>query len=254
MGSNTRSDQWAIRACLTRTSIECAHPCSRHVHSTRFLRLLRSAVVCEPYRRFRASTVTSSVSLLLAVFCCRRTAQGRATTSPSTCLGQRAAALPVRCHFRRRGSQDLARHGMHSCANDFGLSCSRGRGSVVSDPAQRVTCALSREGWHGSTIRWHRRLRIGPRLSGRCSIFAISHLLRTVVFTLPHHVSSPLRCFCAALKGLPHHQVSVCGWVKVHRHKTYNRIMSHEWVNWGWNLYVDGNGVMRFGIGQVMAD
>jgi len=51
-------------------------------------------------------------------------------------------------------------------------------------------------------------------------------------------------------QGLPHNEMTVCGWVKVHRHKTYNRIMSHEWVNWGWNLYSDGNGVVRFGIGQ----
>lgn len=51
-------------------------------------------------------------------------------------------------------------------------------------------------------------------------------------------------------QGLPHNEMSVVGWVKVHRHKTYNRIMSHEWVNWGWNLYSDGNGVVRFGIGQ----
>uniref|UniRef100_A0A061SAT3 Glycosyl transferase n=1 Tax=Tetraselmis sp. GSL018 TaxID=582737 RepID=A0A061SAT3_9CHLO len=51
-------------------------------------------------------------------------------------------------------------------------------------------------------------------------------------------------------QGLPHTEITVCGWVNVHKHKTYSRIMSHEWVNWGWNFYVDGNGVIRFGIGQ----
>lgn len=70
--------------------------------------------------------------------------------------------------------------------------------------------------------------------------FGASHAAATVVH----------RCHVPP-QGLPHTAISVCGWVKVHRHKTYNRIMSHEWVNWGWNLYADGNGVVRFGIGQV---
>lgn len=61
----------------------------------------------------------------------------------------------------------------------------------------------------------------------------------------------PAKLARLAPQGLPQNEMSVAGWVKVHRHKTYNRIMSHEWVNWGWNLYADGNGVVRFGIGQV---
>ena len=55
-------------------------------------------------------------------------------------------------------------------------------------------------------------------------------------------------------KGLPTATISVGAWVHVSKHKAYNRVMSHEWVNWGWNLYVDGNGVVRFGIGQDNKD
>jgi hypothetical protein len=41
----------------------------------------------------------------------------------------------------------------------------------------------------------------------------------------------------------------VAGWIRVAKHKSFNRIASHEWVHWGWNLYTDASGVARFGIG-----
>ena len=55
-------------------------------------------------------------------------------------------------------------------------------------------------------------------------------------------------------RGLPSSHMSVSAWVKVAQHKSYNRILSHEWVQWGWNFYCDGAGVMRFGIGQDNKD
>eukprot|EP00899_Mesostigma_viride_P004441 jgi/Mesvir1/13999/Mv02851-RA.3 len=55
-------------------------------------------------------------------------------------------------------------------------------------------------------------------------------------------------------RGLPSSTITVYAWVNVARHKSYSRIMSHEWVNWGWNLYLDTNGVARFGIGQDNKD
>lgn len=38
------------------------------------------------------------------------------------------------------------------------------------------------------------------------------------------------------------------------KHKSFNRIASHEWVHWGWNLYTDASGVARFGVGQDNKD
>ena len=51
-------------------------------------------------------------------------------------------------------------------------------------------------------------------------------------------------------KHLPTSQITVAGWIRVAKHKSFNRIASHEWVHWGWNLYTDASGVARFGIGQ----
>ncbi|KAK3288926.1 hypothetical protein CYMTET_3613, partial [Cymbomonas tetramitiformis] len=55
-------------------------------------------------------------------------------------------------------------------------------------------------------------------------------------------------------KGLPTSVISAGAWISVTHHKSYNRILSHEWVSWGWNLYTDGGGVAHFGIGQNNVD
>ena len=44
--------------------------------------------------------------------------------------------------------------------------------------------------------------------------------------------------------------ITAAAWIRVAKHKSFNRIASHEWVHWGWNLYTDGSGVARFGVGQ----
>jgi len=54
--------------------------------------------------------------------------------------------------------------------------------------------------------------------------------------------------------GLPTSAMTAAAWVKVSLHKSYNRILSHKWVGHGWNLYTDGAGVARFGIGQNNLD
>ena len=56
------------------------------------------------------------------------------------------------------------------------------------------------------------------------------------------------------VRGLPSRTISACAWVFVNRHKSFNRIVSHEWINWGWNLYTDTQGVARFGIGKENKD
>ena len=56
------------------------------------------------------------------------------------------------------------------------------------------------------------------------------------------------------VQGLPSRTISACAWVFVNRHKSFNRIVSHEWINWGWNLYTDAQGVARFGIGRENKD
>ena len=55
-------------------------------------------------------------------------------------------------------------------------------------------------------------------------------------------------------KHLPSNRITVAAWIKVHRHKAFSRILSHEWIGWGWNLYCDGAGLVRFGIGQDNKD
>ena len=55
-------------------------------------------------------------------------------------------------------------------------------------------------------------------------------------------------------RGLPTTRITVAAWIKVSRHKSYSRILSHEWIGWGWNLYCDGAGLVRFGIGQNNKD
>ncbi|QDZ22339.1 LamGL domain-containing protein [Chloropicon primus] len=55
-------------------------------------------------------------------------------------------------------------------------------------------------------------------------------------------------------KNLPRTRITVAAWIKVARHKSYSRILSHEWISWGWNLYCDGAGLVRFGIGQDNKD
>ena len=55
-------------------------------------------------------------------------------------------------------------------------------------------------------------------------------------------------------KNLPSTRITVCAWIKVQRHKSFSRILSHEWIGWGWNLYTDGAGLVRFGIGQDNKD
>jgi glycosyltransferase involved in cell wall biosynthesis len=56
------------------------------------------------------------------------------------------------------------------------------------------------------------------------------------------------------VRGLPERTISVCAWVYLNKHKSFNRIASHEWINWGWNLYSDAQGVARFGIGRENKD
>ena len=55
-------------------------------------------------------------------------------------------------------------------------------------------------------------------------------------------------------KQLPTTRITVAGWIRVAKHKSFNRIASHEWVHWGWNLYTDASGVARFGVGQDNKD
>lgn len=55
-------------------------------------------------------------------------------------------------------------------------------------------------------------------------------------------------------KHLPTRQITIAGWIRVAKHKSFNRVASHEWVHWGWNLYTDAGGVARFGIGQDNKD
>lgn len=55
-------------------------------------------------------------------------------------------------------------------------------------------------------------------------------------------------------KHLPNARITVAAWIKVYRHKSFSRVLSHKWINWGWNLYADGAGVVRFGIGQNNTD
>lgn len=56
------------------------------------------------------------------------------------------------------------------------------------------------------------------------------------------------------VRGLPSQTISACAWVFLNTHKSFNRIVSHEWINWGWNLYTDAQGVARFGIGKDNKD
>lgn len=54
--------------------------------------------------------------------------------------------------------------------------------------------------------------------------------------------------------NLPQTRITVAAWIRVSRHKSFSRILSHEWIGWGWNLYCDGAGLVRFGIGQNNKD
>ena len=55
-------------------------------------------------------------------------------------------------------------------------------------------------------------------------------------------------------RNLPETRITVAAWIKVYKHKSFSRILSHEWIGWGWNLYTDGTGIVRFGIGQDNKD
>ncbi|GAQ77848.1 hypothetical protein KFL_000040480 [Klebsormidium nitens] len=55
-------------------------------------------------------------------------------------------------------------------------------------------------------------------------------------------------------QGLPRHQITVAAWVKIRRHRNWNRIVSHNWITNGWNLFTDGSGVAHFGIGLQNKD
>ena len=54
--------------------------------------------------------------------------------------------------------------------------------------------------------------------------------------------------------GLPTKTMTAAAWICVTQHKSYNRILSHKWVGNGWNLFTDGSGVARFGVGQDNSD